>query len=74
MIIINTAAYLDACTCAAERITVCLHLCTDMNPGISCFLIINGGKCRAVQCDLRTVFVYSIVTAVRIERLADVTK
>ena len=74
MIIINTAAYLDACTCVAERITVCLHLCTDMNPGISCFLIINGGKRRAVQCDLRTVFVYGVITAIRIERLADVTK
>ena len=74
MIIINTAAYLDACACAAERIAVCLHLCTDMKPGISCFLIINGRKRRAVQCDRCAVLIYGVVTAVRIERLADVTK
>ena len=73
-VIINTPAYLDACACAAERITVCLHLCTDMKPGISCFLIINGGKRRAVQCNLCAVLIYGVVTAVRIERLADVIK
>ena len=74
MIIINTAAHLDACACAAECIAVCLHLCADMKPGISCFLIINGGKRRAVQCDRCAVLIYGVVTTVWIERLADVTK
>ena len=73
-VIINAPAYLDACACAAERIAVHLHLCINIDPGISCFFIIDSRKCRAVQCDLRTVFVYGIITAIRIERLADVTK
>ena len=73
-VIINAPAHLDACACAAERITVHLYLRINIDPGISCFLIINGRKRRAVQCDRCAVLIYGVVTAVRIERLADVTK